>query len=67
MAAGHAERQGDITHRAFTAMGRDEAIRFLNSEHDALGGRPLALATKSDAGKAAVMAELERLKRLCGA
>lgn len=56
-----AVRQGDITRLAFLLLGRDEAIAFLNTDHEALGGRPLALATESAEGRAAVEAELGRL------
>lgn len=34
------------------------AMAFLNEHHPALGGRPLDVATASDAGLAAVKAEL---------
>ena len=34
------------------------AVAFLNDHHDALGGRPLDIATASDAGLAAVEAAL---------
>ena len=54
-----ARRQGDISQLAFLTMGgRDAAIAFLNSDDAALGGRPLALATASDAGFAAVAAAI---------
>ena len=55
-------RQGDITNLAFRILGRDEAIAFLNSESRGLGGRPLALATDSDAGLLKVEAVLDRLR-----
>ena len=46
-----ARRQGDISQLAFLTMGgRDPAIAFLNAENADLGGRPLAVATASDAG-----------------
>jgi len=46
-----ARRQGDISQLAFLNMGgRDPAIAFLNADDAELGGRPLALATASDAG-----------------
>ena len=45
------QRQGDISQLAFLHMGgRDPAIAFLNADDAELGGRPLALATASDAG-----------------
>lgn len=56
-----AARQGEITQLAFLLLGRDEAIAFLNTEHQALGGRPLDLATVSDEGRNSVEAELGRL------
>lgn len=52
-------RQGVISSEAFMALGRDEALRFLNTHHDALGGRPLALATASEEGLAAVMCAIK--------
>lgn len=57
----HAARQGEITSLAFLLLGRERAIAFLNDEHAALGGRPLALATASAAGHATVEAELGRM------
>ena len=53
-----AARQGSITRLAFELLGKDQAIAFLNTEHTALGGRPLDLATLSDQGRTAVEAEL---------
>ena len=61
MPADQAARQGDISTLAFQILGKDAAIDFLNSEHAALGGRPIALAIGSLAGAASVKAELERL------
>lgn len=55
-------RQGGITSLAFRILGRDEAIAFLNSESPGLGGRPLAVATDSDAGLLKVETELERIR-----
>ena len=50
-----ARRQGDISQLADLRMGgRDPAIAFLNTDHDALGGRPLAIATASAEGYARV-------------
>jgi hypothetical protein len=57
----HAARQGEITRLAFLLLGREAAIAFLNTDHAALGGRPLALATASAAGHASVEAELGRM------
>ncbi len=54
-----AERQGRITTLAFTQLGRDEAIRFLNSHADSLGGRPIDVAIASEEGLAAVTEALE--------
>jgi hypothetical protein len=56
-----AARQGEITRLAFLLLGREQAIAFLNSDHPALGGRPLALATASADGHASVEAELGRM------
>lgn len=56
-----AVRQGEITRLAFQLLGREAAIAFLNTDHPALGGRPLALATESAEGHAAVEAELGRM------
>jgi uncharacterized protein (DUF2384 family) len=57
-----AVRQGEITRLALGALGRDEAIAFLNTDNPLLGGRPLALATESAAGLRHVEAELARLE-----
>lgn len=40
-----------------------EAVAYLNGHDDGLGGRPLDVATASDAGLAAVEAALERRDR----
>jgi len=56
-----AARQGAITQLAFLVLGRERAIEFLNTDHQALGGRPLALATGSEEGRANVEAELGRM------
>lgn len=58
LAPDQAKRQGDITQLAFLLLGRDAAIAFLNTEHAALGGRPLDIAMASDEGRNAVEAEL---------
>jgi hypothetical protein len=55
-------RQGDITSFAFRLLGKEKAIAFLNSDSPSLGGRPLAVATDSDAGQLKVKAELERMR-----
>jgi uncharacterized protein (DUF2384 family) len=57
----HARRQGEITRLAFLVLGREEAIAFLNTSHAGLGGRPLDLATASDAGRNRVEAEMGRM------
>lgn len=54
-----AERQGRITRLAIGALGATDAIRFLNSHHDGLADRPLALATTSEAGLQSVIGVLE--------
>ena len=56
-----AARQGAITQLAFLVLGRERAIEFLNTDHETLGGRPLALATESAEGRAQVEAELGRM------
>ncbi|OYW44000.1 MAG: hypothetical protein B7Z08_04170 [Sphingomonadales bacterium 32-68-7] len=61
MEKGSAERQGDIARMAFEVLGREEALVFLNTEHAALGGRPIDLAVVSDEGRASVVAELSRI------
>jgi hypothetical protein len=57
----NARRQGAITRLAFQLLGRDGAIEFLNQDNAELGGRPLDLATTSEAGCASVEAALSRL------
>jgi len=59
-----AVRQGEITRLAFQLLGREQAIAFLNTDHSGLGGRPLALATESAAGRESVEAELGRMEQL---
>lgn len=61
LAPDHAKRQGEITQLAFLLLGREAAIAFLNTSHADLGGRPLDLATASDAGRNSVEAEIGRL------
>lgn len=56
-----AARQGAITQLAFLTLGREAAIAFLNTAHEGLGGRPLALATASAEGRAEVEEELARM------
>lgn len=57
----HARRQGDITRLAFTLLGREPAIAFLNSDNAALGARPLDLAIASEEGCAQVEAALGKM------
>lgn len=54
LSADEANRQGLAVRKAFEVMGRDEARAFLNEPDEALGGRPLDVATASAAGMAAV-------------
>ncbi len=49
-----AEREGRIVRIAFARLGTEAARVFLNTPHEALGGRPLDLATSSAEGAAAV-------------
>ncbi|HET6526826.1 hypothetical protein [Sphingopyxis sp.] len=54
-----AQRQGAISALAFQLLGgRDPAVDFLNTQNDPLGGRPIAIATQSDAGYASVEREI---------
>lgn len=53
-----ANRQGRIVRIAFEVMGRDVARAFLNEADDALGGRPLDVATASVDGMQAVEAAI---------
>ena len=55
-------RQGRISSCAFIALGREQAIAFLNTDNLALGGRPLAIATASVDGEELVTREIERLR-----
>lgn len=50
-----AERQGRITRMAIETLGASDAILFLNSQHDGLTDRPLALATTSEDGLQSVL------------
>lgn len=47
-------RQGQVSTLAFLALGRNDALHFLNTPDDRLGGRPLDLATTSEEGLAKV-------------
>jgi uncharacterized protein (DUF2384 family) len=52
-------RQGKAVRAAQSALGSVEAVRaFLNTHHEALGGRPIDIAVGSDAGLAAVEAAI---------
>jgi hypothetical protein len=58
------QRQGAISGLAFQLLGgRDPALDFLNSENAALGGRPIAIATQSISGYAAVEREIRARSR----
>lgn len=50
-------RQGRVTKLAWDALGgRDAVLAFLNTHHDALGGRPIDLALADATGLASVEA-----------
>lgn len=54
-----ARRQGAISTLAFRLLGgRSPALDFLNVDNPRVGGRPLAIATQSDAGFASVEREI---------
>ena len=55
------EREGRIVRIAFARLGSEAARVFLNTPHDALGGRPLELATASAAGAQAVERAIEAM------
>lgn len=55
-----AQRQGRVARLAFSRLGRDGAIAFLNNTHDALSGRPIDLAVASEDGLQSVEAILNR-------
>ena len=55
-------RQGKVVKSAHAALPSMDAVRdFLNTHHDALSGRPLDVATASDAGLRAVEAVIGEL------
>ena len=59
MAADAAARQGRVTKLAWDVLGdRDAVLAFLNTHHEALGGRPLDLAITDEAGLVRVEAAL---------
>ena len=45
-----ATRQGDLIRTAMLVLGRDDAIAFLNADHEGLGGRPIDVAIASEEG-----------------
>ena len=60
----HIRRQSQITHLAFTQLGsRDEAVAFLNTHNEPLGGRPLDRAMSGAEGYAEVETVLKSLDR----
>lgn len=59
MPTDQAARQGDITRMAILSLGKDAAIAFLNTQLPELGGRPLAVATASEAGAVQVRSMLK--------
>jgi hypothetical protein len=66
MPAQTTDRQGRITHLAFTLLGREPALSFLNSHHEKLGAKPLDLAGDSASGYSAVQGEVRRLAGIAG-
>lgn len=54
-------RQGLVTTRAFLALGRDEALTFLNDHDAGCGGRPLDIATASEEGMVRVDQAIQAL------
>lgn len=66
--APQARRQGAISTLAFQLLGgRDPALAFLNGECSELLGRPIAIATLSDAGYAIVEREIRSRAMTVGA
>lgn len=63
LALPEAERQGRIAQLAFSLLGKDEALAFLNEPNDALGGRPIDLAMESETGFSAVEQALRLLQK----
>jgi len=60
------QRQGQVSTDAFLALGRDEALRFLNTPDTALGGRPLDVATDSAEGLAKVRQAIAEIRKRQG-
>ena len=54
-------RQGLITPKAFLALGRENAVAFLNEHHAGCGGRPLEIATASAEGMSRVELQIETM------
>ena len=68
LAPDDAQRQGAISALAFQLLGgRDAALDFLNTEDAVLSGRPIAVATQSEAGYASVEREIRARSVLPGA
>lgn len=57
-----AERQGRVSKCAIEALAGADAIAFLNSHDEDLGGRPLDVAVASDEGLARVEQAIARLR-----
>lgn len=62
-----AGRQGQVTKLALQALGKEEAIAYLNLASDELGGRPLDLATASAEGLRKVEMDLATRGETAGA
>ena len=54
LGAAAAKRQSEVTRLAMLLMGHEAAIRFMNSHHATLGGRPIDLAIASEEGRVLV-------------
>lgn len=61
--AAAAVRQGRITSHAFVALGREEAIAYLNTHCPTLGGVPLEIATRSADGEVTVLNAIAARKK----
>ncbi|MBB4859521.1 uncharacterized protein (DUF2384 family) [Novosphingobium chloroacetimidivorans] len=60
----HIRRQSSITHLAFVQFGtRDDAVSFLNTHNERLGGRPLDRAMSGPEGYAEVEEALNSVVR----
>lgn len=60
LSAEEADRQGRVSNLALKLLGAaDVAIAFLNTHDEALGGRPIDLAIKSEEGLDAVRQVLD--------